>query len=605
MITMLARISALLSPREKSLLLIQFGLLVVIAALDMVGIASILPFMAVVSNPSIIHTNKWLQEVYQVFDFVSSQSFLMFLGLLVLGLLVVGNALKAFHMWISLTYDNQLYCNLACRLLASYMARPYEFFLKMNTAEMTKNVLSEAGGFIAGIVSPTMQIVSNLLLCAMVLSLLVTVDPTMAFGIAVILGGTYGGIYLFVRRRLGDMGKEQSRANFMKFRAAGEALSSIKDLKVLGRERVFLDKFIVHAALHARHNATVGTISALPRFALETIAFGGILGVVLYSLRIEGDVSKVVPVLSVYAFSGYRLMPAIQQLFANLSLIRVNLPALDMLHRDLGGGPQRSDPRLILPDNHAEAPLPFSKEIRLRDITFQYTNTAELTIAGVTLSITSNTSVGLVGPTGSGKTTIIDIILGLLNPISGSMAVDGVAITKENLANWQRNIGYVPQHIYLSDDSITSNIAFGVPEAEIDSDAVRRAATVANLIDFVERDLPEGFETRIGERGVRLSGGQRQRIGIARALYRNPPVLVMDEATSALDGITEQAVMEAIRALAGKKTIILIAHRLTTLKDCDAIYVMKSGRIVEKGTFAELMKSSSWFQAAARKEENG
>jgi|CXWL01.1.fsa_nt_gi ABC-type multidrug transport system fused ATPase/permease subunit len=603
MITMLARILVLLSPREKYFLLIQFSLLVVSALLDAVGIASILPFMAVVSNPSIIHTNKWLHEAYQALEFTSPRTFLMFLGLLVLSLLIVGNGLKAFHTWISLTYDNRLYYNLSCRLLASYMARPYEFFLKMNTAEMAKNVLSEAGAFIAGTVSPTMQIVSNLLLCTVVLTFVVTLDPMMALSITVILGGAYGGIYLLVRQRLGDMGKEQSRANFMKFRAAGEALSSIKDLKVLGRERVFLDKFTVHAALHARHNSTIGTISSIPKFALETIAFGGILGAVLYSMSAEEDIGKVVPVLSVYAFSGYRLMPAIQQLFANLSLIQVNLPALDMLHRDLGGSPQQSDPRLILPDNHAEAPLPFSKEINLRDITFRYTNTAEHTIAGVTLSITSNTSIGLVGPTGSGKTTIIDIILGLLDPISGSRVVDGVAITKENLANWQRNIGYVPQHIYLSDDSITNNIAFGVPEAEIDRNAVRRAATVANLIDFVERDLPDGFETRIGERGVRLSGGQRQRIGIARALYNNPPVLVMDEATSALDGITEQAVMEAIRALAGKKTIILIAHRLTTLKDCDAIYVMKSGRIAENGTFTELMKSSSWFQAAARKEE--
>jgi ATP-binding cassette, subfamily B, bacterial PglK len=603
MITMLARILALLSPREKSLLLIQFSFLVVIALLDVAGIASLLPFMAVVSNPSIIHANKWLYAVYQALDFVSTQSFLMFLGVFVLGLLIVGNVLKAFHMWMSLTCDNRLYYNLACRLLASYMARPYEFFLKMNTAEMTKNVLAEAGSFIAGIVSPSMQIVSNLLLCTVVLILIVTVDPIMALGIASILGGAYGGIYLFVRRRLGNMGEEQSQANFMKFRAAGEALASIKDLKILGRERVFFEKFAVHAALHARHNTTIGTISSLPRFALEMIAFGGILGVVLYSLRIEGDVSKVVPVLSVYAFSGYRLMPAIQQLFASFSQIRVNLPALEMLHRDLGGGPQRNDPRLILPDNHAEVPLPFSKEICLSNVTFRYTNTAELTVAGVTLTIPVDSAIGLVGPTGSGKTTIIDIILGLLNPISGSMAVDGVAITKENLANWQRNIGYVPQHIYLSDDSITNNIAFGVPEAEIDRDAVRRAATAANLIDFVERELPDGFRTRIGERGVRLSGGQRQRIGIARALYSNPPVLVMDEATSALDGITEQAVMEAIGALAGKKTIILIAHRLTTLKDCDAIYVMRSGRIAEKGTFAELMKSSSWFQAAARKEE--
>jgi ABC-type multidrug transport system fused ATPase/permease subunit len=602
MIDTITKVLGLLTPHERMRVYFQFGLMVVIALLEIAGIASILPFMAVVSSPGIIQENVWLRQAYQFLRFANPQAFLMFLGMLVLGLLVLGNLLKSLYSMISLRNDNKLFCNLASRLLASYMARPYEFFLKTNTAEMAKNVLSEAGSFVFGVVNPGKEILSNAFLCIVILALLILVDPFMVVAIVVILGGAYGTIFLGVRRRLAKMGKEQALANFMKFKAAGEALASIKDLKILGRERVFLERFYVHAVLHARHNATVGTISVIPRYALETIAFGGILGIVLFYLRAEGEVGKIVPILSIYAFSGYKLMPAIQQLFANFSVVHVNLPALDMLYLNIQRGQKGYDSNAILPDNHHLQPLPFTRDITLRDLTFRFSGSLEPTIKGLNLTIIPQTSIGIVGPTGSGKTTLIDLVLGLLNPTSGQLLVDGVEITGENLARWQRNLGYVPQHIYLSDDTMTNNIAFGIPPKEIDMDAVMRAARIANLYDFVTKELPDGFQTRIGERGIRLSGGQRQRIGIARALYHDPAVLIMDEATSALDGITEQAVMEALCALAGKKTVIMIAHRFTTVKDCDVVYVLDRGVVVDQGTYDELLESSTWFQAAARKE---
>ncbi|MBK8185293.1 MAG: ATP-binding cassette domain-containing protein [Candidatus Competibacteraceae bacterium] len=240
--------------------------------------------------------------------------------------------------------------------------------------------------------------------------------------------------------------------------------------------------------------------------------------------------------------------------------------------------------------------------IFLSAVTYHYPGIHELAIKGLNLAIKPNTSIGLVGSTGSGKTTTVDIILGLLTPTSGQMLVDGIEINSDNLACWQRNLGYVPQHIYLSDDTITRNIAFGVPNQEIDMTAVIRAARIANMHEFIEGELPESYETIIGERGVRLSGGQRQRIGIARALYRDPTVLIMDEATSALDGITEEAVMEALHNLSGKKTVIMIAHRLTTVKDCDVIYLLEEGQIIDQGKFFDLQKSSKWFQAATKVE---
>lgn len=590
---------SLLSRKEKWLLFCNLIIMIFVAVIDMVGVASILPFMAVVSKPEIVQSNRWLKLAYSHLQFSDVQSFLFFLGMLVLGLLVLSNLIKVVYTYSTLRYDNLLNYTLASRLLASYLARPYEFFLSRNTAEMGKNVLAETRNVIAGVLSPTMQILANSLTCLAILALLTAVDPGVAVAIALILGGAYGAVYLVVRRKLAGVGREQLEASSRKFKAANEALSGIKDLKILGREKVFLDRFAEQAYRHARGNATAGVISQLPRYALETIAFGGILLIVLYSLKSDQEISRIIPILSIYAFAGYRLLPALQQIFAGISLMRVNLPALDLLHQDMSWQ-GAADPPGVLPEGAQAEALPFDRELRLKGVSFSYSGAKAPALKGIDLALKSKSSIGLVGSTGSGKTTLVDVILGLLSPDSGEITADEVPIRGENVVRWRRNIGYVPQAIYLCDDTLTNNIAFGVPGAEIDMEAVRRASRIANLHDFVTRELPHGYDTVIGERGVRLSGGQRQRIGIARALYRDPAVLIMDEATSALDGITEEAVMEALSSLAGKKTVIMIAHRLTTVKDCDVIYLMEQGVVVDQGTYSELLHSSAWFKAAAR-----
>jgi ABC-type multidrug transport system fused ATPase/permease subunit len=310
--------------------------------------------------------------------------------------------------------------------------------------------------------------------------------------------------------------------------------------------------------------------------------------------------TNIAPLLALYAFAGYRLMPALQQLFASLTSLRFNAPSLDVLYRDLGGDGGADFDAMERLERSLQAPrLPFARELHLRSVGFRYEGTTTPALRDIDIVISPLTSVGIVGPTGCGKTTTVDIILGLLSPTEGKVLVDGVEITSQNLAGWQKNLGYVPQHIYIADDTIARNIAFGVPDGEIEMDAVRRAARIANIADFIESELPEGYQCRVGERGLRLSGGQRQRIGIARALYRDPRVLVMDEATSALDGITEESVMEALRTLSRKKTIIVIAHRLTTVKECDVIYLLERGAILASGSYGDLVRESSWFRTAA------
>ncbi len=600
MLDALKKLFSLLSAAEKKKLGLIFLGSLLLAFVEVLGIASIMPFMAVVSNPDYIHSNKYLSYVYDFLSFTSNGNFLTFLGSIVLVFLVFSNLFKAFMNWMTLKFDNFMYCMFAERLLACYLKKPYVFFLNRNTADLGKNILNEARTVVAGVLMPGVRFFSGALVSCAILSLLLVVQPVVAGTIFLVLGGTYSILFFSVKRFLRRIGKEQVFANFMKFKFAGEALSGIKDLKVLGREAVFHEKFSLYARRHARNNVRAGLIGQLPKYFIEILAFGGILLIVLHFLSVGNSTVQVVPLLALYAFAGYRLLPALQQVFSNISTIRYSIASLDVLYADLYENKPHSD---LVDSSQTNRPhiLPFSRKLEFSQVSFHYPNSEKPAIDRVNLTILPKTTVGLVGTTGSGKTTLVDILLGLLMPTSGALLVDDVVVDSATVKSWQSNLGYVPQHIYLADDTLARNIAFGIPDDQIDKDAVVRSAKVANLQEFVETDLlPDTYETVIGERGVRLSGGQRQRIGIARALYHDPSVLVMDEATSALDGITESAVMEAIKHLTGEKTIILIAHRLSTLKDCDIIYQLDQGRVINQGTYAELQKSSEWFIAAAK-----
>ena len=337
----------------------------------------------------------------------------------------------------------------------------------------------------------------------------------------------------------------------------------------------------------------------MPRYFLETIAFGGIVTLVLYFISTTGNANEVIPMISFFAFAAYRLLPALQVVFASFTKIRFSQTTVNRIIEDLSekGGFRE---QFLVYEKEPIKPMPFDVSLQLKEASFNYPNTNEPVIHKINLSIQHNTSVGLVGPTGAGKTTLVDIILGLLTPQEGEFSVDGVKINENNILSWQKNLGYVPQHIYLSDDTVMNNIAFGIPNEKINRKAVEHAAKISNLHDFIISELPNGYQTIVGERGIRLSGGERQRVGIARALYHNPEVLVFDEATSSLDGITESAVLEAINNVTKLKTVIIIAHRLTTVKDCNIIYLIDKGKIIVQGTYDELMSSSVSFRAMAK-----
>jgi ABC-type multidrug transport system fused ATPase/permease subunit len=587
---------ALLSSHErrqiKWLLLATF----VMALIEVTGVASILPFMAVVSNVNIIHTNRYLAELYQYFEFSSTDNFLMFLGLAVLGILAIGNGFSAFATWLLMRFAFLSGHSLSERLLAKYLSHPYIFFLNRNTADLNKNILSEVHRFMAGVLIPSIRMLTKFVVVLCILGLLVLADPLLALIATLVLGGAYVAIYSVIRKKLARIGKESVGLAGQRFKLASETLGAIKDLKLSGRDGVFLKRYSESSRQYALHEATSEVISLLPRYALETLAFGGILLIVMYLLGVKQNVGQVLPLIALYAFAGYRLLPALQQIFSGLTKLRYNSAVITVLHSDLV---QQLSIPLEAENLVSTQPLEIRDKIELRNIVYCYHGSSAAVIKGLNLTIKANMTIGIVGPTGSGKTTAIDIVLGLLSPDSGSLVIDDTEVRASNLRGWQKNLGYVPQNIFLSDDTIARNIAFGVPDTEIDHAAIQRAAKIANLHNFVVRDLPKGYQTVIGERGVRLSGGQRQRIGIARALYHDPKVLILDEATSALDGITENAIMDAIHNLSHQKTIIMIAHRLTTVKECDVIYMLDMGNVVGYGTYSELMESNPQFRKMA------
>lgn len=590
------------SQRRRVVLLIVA--VIIMAALEVVNVSAIAPFLALASDPAIIEDNAILSFLYEFFPFPDVNSFLVAIGLGVFFLMLVSNAWSALTTWAQLRLVWSLNDQLSRRLLERYLYRPYSYFLSRNTAELSKNLLSEVQQITHQMIQPVILAAGRLVVALGITAVLIVTNPFLAVIITTVVAGSYGAIYTFTSKRLNTIGKDRLQANQERFTIASEALGGIKEVKILNVEQSFLDRFTGPSRRFSRHQATSQTIGAIPRYAIETVAFGTVVLILVYFVAVDQDFSGIVPVLGLYAFAGYRLMPAVQQVFQAVTAVRFHSSALETVLKDLDSAPR------VEPKSRAVSvsPMRLSRQLELRHVRFYYPNTQRPAIDDVSLVIPANSAIGFVGATGSGKTTLVDIILGLLRPQEGEIIVDGTPINDDNLSAWQRSIGYVPQHIFLTDASVAENIAFGVPRNEIDMEAVRRAARIAQIDEFVMKELPHGYETVVGERGIRLSGGQRQRIGIARALYRDPDVIVFDEATSALDNATERDVMEAIRNLLGKKTVLMVAHRLTTLSDCDIIFMLKNGRIVSQGTYEELASGAGAFAeilSERRKTETG
>ena len=593
----LKKILFLLTPHERKRAGLLLMMIIIMAFLDMIGVASILPFMAVLTNPSLIETNDILNTIFQassIFGVENDQQFLLVLGIFVFIFLITSLIFKALTTYAQVRFVQMRQFSIGKRLVEGYLQQPYAWFLNRNSSDLGKSILSESGQVVANGLGPLLEVIARGMLAITLITLLIIADPKLALSVGFSLGTAYGLIFYFTKNYLNFLGKNSLKNNQLRFTSISEAFGAIKEIKVGGLEQTYIKLFSKPAQTFHQNYASSQLVAQLPRYFLEAISFGGILIIILYSISKTGSFNSALPIISLYIFAGYRLLPALQQIYGSFTQLAFVGPSLNRLYEDL----KNLKP---INTNQDQGVLSLNKKITLKNIHYNYPNTSRVALEGINLSISAKSTIGIIGSTGSGKTTTVDIILGLLEAQKGTLEVDGKIITKKNSRSWQRSIGYVPQQIFLSDDTIAANIAFGTNPEYISQVAVERAAKMANLHEFVTNELPQQYQTNVGERGVRLSGGQRQRIGIARALYHNPKVLILDEATSALDNLTEQAVMEAVNKLGKKITIIMIAHRLSTVKNCDIIFFLEKGELKAEGTFEKLIQVNDRFRKNADK----
>ena len=598
MIDMYRKLFSLLDRRERRQFYVVCAMILVMGLFDMAGVAVILPFLRVVTDPSIIESSTRLSAIYDWFAPSNMQNFLVILGGIVLAVLLLSLVVKVVTMYAVARFSQMRKYHLSSRLLEGYLRQPYVWFLERHSSQLTKTVMQEVDRVVGSAMVPAMRIIAQMTTVFFMLLLLLLIEPKVAISVGIVLAGLYVLIFGTVRKTLGRVGETLVEVNSQRFRVISEVIGGVKEVKLAGIERNYMKRFRKPTLIHAKTLMIEQLAVEMPRYLLEALLFGGMVIIVLVLLiSNNGSITDVIPVLGLFAVAGLRMLPAVQLVYHSLSAMRVGRAVLDIVHRDLHLlGKSGSD----LPDESGRAPLKLTQKLQLEDVKYAYPNMERAAIEGMNMTIAANTTVGIVGGTGAGKTTTVYVILGLLTPDSGRMTADGVEINLSNIRAWQDNVGYVPQQIFLTDDTVAANIAFGVPEEKRDQAKIERAAKIASLHDFVLSELPEGYSTWVGERGVRLSGGQRQRIGIARALYHDPDILILDEATSALDNITERAVMDAVSNLGHAKTIIMIAHRLTTVQDCDTIFLLENGCVSASGTYEELVEKNTVFRSMAK-----
>lgn len=592
----------LLTRRERLQAVLILLFMLPNALMQVAGIASIMPFIAVLAQPSLVEQNQILQAIYQLAGDPPLPQFLAMLAGIALILLVLSNAIAATNTWLILRFSFMRTHSLSQRLLNTYLQRDYEFFLNRNASDLTKNVINEVNQLVSGFLMPMLQMAAHGVIVLAILVMLVLVNPMLAIIVGLSLGGAYSAIYIFFRGAIRKLGQRRLSANARRFKTTHEAFGAFKDLKVTGREEYYLRSYAAASYDFAKNQSNHQVITQMPRYALEALAFGVILLIALYLITSDPSSQTALPVIALYAMAGYRLMPSLQTLFTHVSSIRFAAPVVERISREMSSSetaPQKCTKTSGMRTTEVPETLRLNHSLTINNVTYRYPGMNTPVLDEITLSIPARTTVAFVGESGAGKSTLVDIILGLLKPESGSIHVDNIVLDESTFSLWRKHLGYVPQAIYLSDDTLRRNIALGIPDKEIDNEAVIAAAKAASIHDFITTELPEGYDTVAGDRGIRLSGGQRQRIGIARALYSNPDLLILDEATSALDGSTEAEVMDAIHRLSGHKTIIMIAHRLSTVRACDQIYLFSKGKLLAKGTYDKLSRENPEFRRMA------
>jgi ATP-binding cassette, subfamily B, bacterial PglK len=570
----------LLTPKEqrqvpKLLFLIFIGML-----FEILGIGLVIPALALMTQNNLIERHPALDPLLGFIGYPNQVQLVVDAMLALLGLYVFKAGFSMFMLFKQNKFTSSLQVSLSNRLFAGYLNQPWSFHLQHNSAQLIQNVTSEVNLFSNSALQSGMVLITEGFVLFGIVVLLMIIEPIGAPLVIGAFGFAAWASQRSIRSYLVRLGESRQYHDGMRLQHLQQGIGGAKDVRILGRELDFLAQHNVHNEGSAHATRIQKTLLDLPRLWLELLAVGGLVMLVLVLLSQGTALDKLLPVLGLFSVAAFRIAPSANRILGALQNLRYSFPVVNTLHQELQL--LNSTP---LPQRHAL--LPFRQDIQLENIAYRYSNAEHQALNNICLTIPFGTSVGFIGTSGAGKSTLVDVILGLLLPENGQVKVDGINI-QSNMRGWQDQIGYVGQSIFLTDETLRRNIAFGLPDDLINDISVMKAIKSAQLEDFVS-NLPQGMETFVGERGVRLSGGQRQRIGVARALYHDPAVLVLDEATSALDMATEKSLMEAINALHGDKTLLIIAHRLSTVANCDWVYKMEEGSVIDAGRFEVLI----------------
>ena len=571
-------------------------LVIVSSFVEILGVVSIIPFMALVGDMDQLQQDTIFSQIYQLSGITSEMYFVFLLGLGVLIMLFFSAIVSMFTTWKASMFASEIGAEISTRLFTHYLRQNWLFHTFGSSSKLTKNIATDASRVSGGILMPLMQMNARILFSIFMSLSIFIYDPIVGLIGFTIFAGAYFILFKMVRVRLQINGKTLSDVSGLRFRLINEGFGGIKDILLLGRDYDFVNRFKDTNQKLAYSLGTNQALSLVPRYFIELIAFSSIITLTLYLLAShDGNLGIILPIISVYALATFRLLPAFQQIYVSLAAIKGNMASFESIKQDL----IESSKIQTTSNNSYQTNLNPMRKISLEDVSFTYPSKEAPTLNQINISISANSVVGIVGESGSGKSTLINILLGLIEPQEGLLKIDDTEINDKNRRSWQNTIGFVAQNIFLSEGTIYENVAFGIPRDKINLEQVQTALELAHLTELI-KSLEQGIHTKVGERGVQLSGGQRQRIGIARALYHEAQVLVFDEATSSLDGITEKMIIEAIHKFSGQKTIIMVAHRLKTVKKCDLIFFIDKGKLVDKGTFQELVDKNVHFKNLAK-----
>ena len=555
------------------------GLMLIGMVMETIGIGLVIPALALLTHDDLTAKYPLLIPLLENLGNPGREQLAIMGMLFLVGAYAVKSIFLGFLNWKQISYVYGVQVKLSMRLFIGYLRQSYIFHLQHNSAQLIRNVMTETSLFAHTGLKPGMLFLTELFVLVGISTLLLIVEPFGAILVISVFGLTGWVFYFLTHKRILSWGEARQYHDGQRIQHLQQGLGGTKEVNLLGREEDFIKQYELHNIGSARVGRRQSILMAMPRLGLEFLAVSGLAMLVVMMIVQGKPLEDILPTVGLFSAAAFRLMPSVNRLITSIQNIRYSLPVIDILYGALNSMDG-------LPSSKDEQFLPFNKKIILDDIHFKYPSTEGEALSGITLSIPHGSSVGFIGGSGAGKSTLIDIILGLLTPETGAVRIDNIDI-QENLRGWQNQIGYVSQTIFLTDDTLRRNVAFALPDEQIDEEAVWQAIHAAQLEQFV-KNLPEGLDTLVGERGVRISGGQRQRIGIARALYHDPTVLVLDEATSSLDPATEREIMQAVTSLRGHKTILIVAHRISTVEQCDYIYRIEKGRIVEEGAPAVL-----------------